>query len=214
MKEIPPDSTVFIDAEALVREPLGEGDYDEASDTVPTVVVDENSPMDSTGRRCSIRRPQGRYGSRPVPGIRAGLQPSLLETAYRGRSLHSLGYGTNWNNGQLRDYTQAYRDLMDNDPSTKSYMNFFPSTTKEEDLDKTWLTNTMRTRRDFYRRNRDLCIICIVGMYLLCMVDAYVDASLAHFDISPDLSIDWSPSMMINPSDRKVSLGLNWAFNF
>ena len=43
-----------------------------------------------------------------------------------------LGYATNWNNGQLKDYTQAYRDLMDNDPATNSYMNFFPSTTKEE----------------------------------------------------------------------------------
>lgn len=93
-------------------------------------------------------------------------------------------------------------------------MNFFPSTTKEEDLDKEWLTNTMRTRRDFYRRNRDLCIICLVGMYMLCMVDAYVDASLAHFDISPDLSIDWSPSMIVNPTDRKVSVGLNWALTF
>ena len=125
-----------------------------------------------------------------------------------------LGYATNWNNGQLKDYTQAYRDLMDNDPATNSYMNFFPSTTKEEDLDKNWLTNTMRTRRDFYRRNRDLCIIACVGLYLICMIDAYVDASLAHFDISPDLSLEWEPAVIVNPADRQVSVGVNWAFNF
>ncbi len=215
VKEIPPDSTVFIDAEALVREPLGEGDYDEASDTVPTVVVDENSPYGLDGKKVFNPSPtRAVWLSALLPGLGQVYNRRYWKLPIVVGAFMGLGYGTNLNNGQLRDYTQAYRDLMDNDPSTKSYMNFFPSTTKEEDLDKTWLTNTMRTRRDFYRRNRDLCIICIVGMYLLCMVDAYVDASLAHFDISPDLSIDWSPSMMINPSDRKVSLGLNWAFNF
>lgn len=125
-----------------------------------------------------------------------------------------LGYATSWNNGQLSDYTRGYRDLMDNDPATNSYMNFFPPTTSESELDKSWLENTMRSRKDFYRRNRDLCIICIVALYLLCMVDAYVDASLAHFDISPDLSMDLQPAMFVSPIDRRPSLGLNWAFNF
>ena len=125
-----------------------------------------------------------------------------------------LGYATSWNNNQYQDYTQAYRDLLDNDPSTNSYMNFFPSTTSESDLDLSWLESTMRSRKDYYRRNRDLCIICMVGLYLLCMVDAYVDASLAHFDISPDVSLDIQPAMFLDPVDRKPALGLNWAFNF
>ena len=80
-----------------------------------------------------------------------------------------LGYATSWNNGMLSDYTRAYRDIMDTDPSTKSYMDFFPPTTKEEDLDKTWLTNVLQSRKNFYRRNRDLCIICMVGVYLVAM---------------------------------------------
>lgn len=125
-----------------------------------------------------------------------------------------LGYATSWNNTQLSDYTRAYRDLMDNDPSTKSYMDFFPPTTSEGDLDKSWLQNTLRSRKDFYRRNRDLCIICMAALYLLCMLDAYVDASLAHFDISPDLSMDLQPAMFLSPTDRKPALGLNWAFTF
>lgn len=37
-----------------------------------------------------------------------------------------LIYGTSWNNTMLTDYTRAYSDLLDNDPSTKSYMDFFP----------------------------------------------------------------------------------------
>ena len=124
-----------------------------------------------------------------------------------------LAYGTSWNNGMLRDYTKAYSDIMDNDPNTKSYMDFFPSTIKEEDLDKTWLTNILKSRKDYYRRNRDLCIISMVGVYLLAMVDAYVVASLAHFDISSDLSVQVAPAL-IPDSRNKPGFGLQWAFTF
>lgn len=124
-----------------------------------------------------------------------------------------LAYGTSWNNGMLRDYTRAYADIMDNDPNTKSYMDFFPSTIKEEDLDRQWLTNILKSRKDYYRRNRDLCIISMVGVYLLAMVDAYVDASLAHFDISPDISMQVVPAF-IQDSRSGPGVGLHWAFTF
>ncbi len=210
---VDPDSAAYLDAEVLVRENPGE--YTEDTDTVPTVVVDENSPYGLDGKKIFNPEPtRAVWLSALFPGLGQVYNRRYWKLPIVVGAFMGLGYGTSWNNGQLQDYSQAYRDLMDNDPSTNSYMNFFPSTTKEEDLDKNWLVNTMRTRRDYYRRNRDLCIICIVGMYVLCMVDAYVDASLAHFDISPDLSIDWSPAMMVDPSDKKVSIGLNWAFTF
>lgn len=125
-----------------------------------------------------------------------------------------LGYATSWNNGMLSDYTKAYADIMDNDPTTRSYMDFFPSTVKEEDLDKTWLTNVLRSRKNYFRRNRDLCIIGMVAVYLVAIVDAYVDASLAHFDISPDLSMEVYPSLIQDGRSRLPSMGLQWAITF
>lgn len=126
-----------------------------------------------------------------------------------------LAYATDWNNRMLDDYTQAYRDLMDNDPSTKSYMDFYPPNTKEESLNRTWLEKTFKSKKDFYRRNRDLCIICMIGVYLIAMVDAYVDASLAHFDISPDLSMEVHPTVIKDSRMAdKPGIGLQWALNF
>lgn len=125
-----------------------------------------------------------------------------------------LGYATTWNNGMLKDYTQAYRDIMDSDPSTNSYMDFFPNNTQESSLDKTWLTNVLKSRKDYYRRNRDLCVICMVGVYLIAMVDAYVDASLSHFDVTPDLSVDVAPAIFQDSHNRLPSLGVQWAINF
>lgn len=125
-----------------------------------------------------------------------------------------LGYATSWNNSMLRDYTQAYRDIADSDPTTNSYMDFFPPTVNESDLDREWLTSMLKSRKNFFRRNRDLCIIGMVGVYLLAMVDAYVDASLSHFDITNDLSIDVVPALIQDGRNRLPSVGLQWALNF
>lgn len=208
-----PDSAVYLDAEMLVREPLSlDG---EAADTLQTVVTADDYPYGLDGKKEFNPNPnRAVWLSALFPGLGQIYNRRYWKLPIIVGGFMGLGYATSWNNSQLSDYTQGYRDLMDDDPNTKSYMNFFPPTTNESDLDKNWLANTMKSRRDFYRRNRDLCIICCVGLYLLCMVDAYVDASLAHFDITPDLSIDWSPALIVNPGDRKVSAGLNWAFNF
>lgn len=125
-----------------------------------------------------------------------------------------LIYGMSWNNQMLDDYTQAYRDLMDNDPSTKSYMDFYPPGTDESKLNKSWLEKTFKSRKDFYRRNRDLCVIGMIGVYMVAMVDAYVDASLTHFDISPDISFDIKPSLIPDTRNSLPGIGLAWAVTF
>jgi len=127
-----------------------------------------------------------------------------------------LSYGTSWNNRMYKDYSKAYRDVMDDDPDTRSYMDFFPPTVQESDLDVAWLQKIMKSKRDYYRRYREICVIAMVGVYLVNIVDAYVDASLAHFDISPDLSLDVSPTAIDNnyTGGRMPSLGLQCAINF
>lgn len=204
---LPADSAAYLDADLLLREP---------ADTAKTVVEDENSPYLLKGKRRFDPSPtRAVWLSALFPGLGQVYNRRYWKLPIVVGGFMGLAYGTSWNNGQLRDYTQAYRDLTDNDPNTKSYMNFFPPTTSEDQLDKTWLTNTMRSRRDYYRRNRDLCIICLVGLYLLCMVDAYVDASLAHFDVSEDVSMDVAPAVLPTPGGpTRPAFGMQWAFTF
>lgn len=125
-----------------------------------------------------------------------------------------LAYATSWNNTMLRDYTTAYNDLMDNDPDTKSYMNFFAPGVTESQLDQSWLQQTFQSRKNYFRRNRDLCIVGMIAVYLVAIVDAYVDASLAHFDISPDLSIHWSPTLLKETRHPLPGIGVQWALCF
>lgn len=128
-----------------------------------------------------------------------------------------LAYATSWNNQMLQDYAQAYRDITDNDPDTHSYMDFYPSTVTEDDLDMEWLERTLQSRRNYYRRYRDLCIILVVGLYVICIIDAYVDASLANFNVSPDLSMSmhFRPTLLDNsPINRWPVLGGSLVIDF
>lgn len=128
-----------------------------------------------------------------------------------------FGYATSWNNRMLQDYTKAYRDAMDNDPATKSYMDLYPPNYKEENIDMEWLKRMLKSKKDFYRRNKEMCVIGIVAMYALCAVDAYVDASLMQFDISDDLSMKVKPAVM-EPNyvvqGKLPSMGVQCAFSF
>nr|WP_271545057.1 DUF5683 domain-containing protein [Pelobium sp.] len=57
--------------------------------------------------------------------------------------------------------------------------------------------------KDFYRRNRDLTLYSSVLFYGIQMIDAYIDARLATFDVSDNLSMRIKPSIYI-PSYSSV----------
>lgn len=125
-----------------------------------------------------------------------------------------LFYATTWNSNMLADYQRAYLDIMDSDPTTNSYMDFFSSAYKEEDIDKDWLTSVLKQRKDYYRQYRDLCIICMIGLYAICMIDAYVDAQLYHFDVSPDISMQWQPAVIPTGRSALPAVGVQCAITF
>lgn len=207
---LPLPSDSIIDGELLLREPF---DATLTDDGGRTVVVADDYGLN--GKKEFNPDPnRAIWMSALCPGLGQVYNRRYWKLPIIVAGFMGLGYGTSWNNSQYQDYSQGYADLMSGDPDKKSYMNFFPPNTDESSLDKTWLQSVMKARKNYYRRNRDLCIICMVGVYLLSMIDAYVDAQLAHFDISPDLSMDMSPTMMTDPHSRKFSLGMNWAFTF
>lgn len=129
-------------------------------------------------------------------------------------------YALNWNNTMYRDYSQAYIDIMDTNPDTKSYVNFLPPTYDAE-ANAERLKTLFKRKKDFYRRYRDLSIFCLIGVYALSIIDAYVDAELSSFDISPDLSMKIRPSIINDnstaqrlPMLRNQSYGVQCSLTF
>lgn len=124
-------------------------------------------------------------------------------------------YAITWNNRYYQDYSQGYKDIMDDDPITDSWTNFLRYGQDPESVDKVWLKDVLKRRKDYYRRYRDLSIIGTIALYGLGIVDAYVDAQLFDFDISQDLSMKVEP-VVIQKNNYYLadSFGVRCSINF
>lgn len=106
-------------------------------------------------------------------------------------------YALTWNTQMYKDYSQAYQDIMSDNPNQNSYLDFLSPGLTVEDVQKNleWYQQTFKNKKDFYRRQRDLSVFVFIGVYLLSVIDAYVDAELSDFDISKDLSMSFEPAV-------------------
>ncbi len=122
-------------------------------------------------------------------------------------------YAMRWNNQMYSDYSRAYIDISDDDPNTKSYENFIKlgNTLDNSNLEQ-WKAK-FKSRKDRFRRWRDLSFFCMVGVYGLSIIDAYVDASLSQFDISDDLSLHVEPGF-VGTTSTNTGIGINAALTF
>jgi hypothetical protein len=127
-------------------------------------------------------------------------------------------YALTWNNTMYKDYSQAYLDIMDDDPNTASYNKFLHLGKTIDNSNIERYKKLFKSRKDKYRRWRDMSIFVMIGIYAFSVIDAYVDAELSVFDISKDLSLKVKPTVIGNPiSDNPIyasSLGVNCQLNF
>ena len=122
-------------------------------------------------------------------------------------------YALTWNGKMYKDYSQAYLDIMDDDPNTNSYLDLLPN--RSSSYSEAQLAELIRKRKDTFRRYRDLSIFAVIGVYLISIIDAYVDAELSNFDITPDLSMRVEPVIMNDQfRSNNKSVGVQCSFRF
>ncbi len=127
-------------------------------------------------------------------------------------------YALSWNNMMYKDYSQAYLDIMDDDPTTASYNKFLHLGVQITSANEERYKEIFKGRKDKYRRWRDMSIFVMIGIYALSVIDAYVDAELSEFDISKDLSLEIHPTVMPNRGGgnpiQAQSVGFSCFLNF
>ena len=131
------------------------------------------------------------------------------------------GYAVSTMQNRYSGYKIAYLDLYNDnqagtvseDPS-KSYIAVLPDgyTLTNVGGASTWM-NTLKNRQSIYRRYRDYSILATALVYALSLVDAYVDAQLFDYDISPDLSLHLEPQINIDMLHQQ-SAELKFAIQF
>ena len=139
-------------------------------------------------------------------------------------ALMGCGYAIMTNQQAYAEYKTAYIDLyndmhseveVDISDPTKSYNAIMPDgyTMARYGGASSYLSK-LEKQENNYRRYRDLSIVVTVVVYALSLVDAYVDAQLFDFDISPDLSMQVEPSLHYDPMIHRTNGEVHLAIKF
>ena len=127
-------------------------------------------------------------------------------------------YAMSWNNTMYKDYSQAYLDIMDDDPETASYNKFLHLGRQITKDNEERYKDLFKKRKDKYRRWRDLSFFVMLGIYAFSVIDAYVDAELSQFDISKDLSLKVTPTVIGTGQSKNPlyanAVGVNCSISF
>ena len=120
-----------------------------------------------------------------------------------------VAYAISYYGGHYNDYMRGYRDYLDSDPNTNYHLELLPQGYPESSAG-TYVKNAVNS----YRRYRDIFIVVGVAVYALSVIDAYVDAQLADFDISTDLSMKVRPKLDVELHTGKPTAGCQMQIYF
>jgi hypothetical protein len=109
---------------------------------------------------------------------------SKIGAIYAGGTLLVMSYMDNNKNYKLFLDELQYRKLHNNTPDPENGLAQYTN------------TDALVVAKNIYKRNREVVLISLVGLYGLNALDAYITARLKYFNVDDDLSFKISPSLI------------------
>lgn len=134
--------------------------------------------------------------SAALPGLGQGYNKKYWKIPIVYAGFAGLGYAVYYTATEFKNYRSAYRLQVDGDKTTiGSYKGI------EDEA-------TLKTYRDYFKRNLDISAICTAVWYTLNIVDAAVDAHLFEWNMKDDLTVSWRPVLMNPTGNNSACLGV------
>lgn len=120
------------------------------------------------------------------------------------------------NQRSYKEYHTAWADLKGPDPMSKSsWKSFVPFGADPEQYLKDGSLDALLSKgTKQHKANRDLSIAVGIAVYLLTILDAYVDAELYYFDAGSDLSVQVGPVVAPPSAAFPMSAGIGCSIAF
>lgn len=130
-----------------------------------------------------------------LPGLGQAYNKKYWKIPIVYTGIAAVSYFAITNNKYYSKYKTAYKYRMDGDSTTvDNYVGLYNS-------------QNLLDLRNYYRRNLELTVIAGVVVYALNIIDASVDAHLFDFDIDDNLSLKYSPLLLVH--NNKITPGIN-----
>lgn len=223
------NDSIQLNSETVIADSVSVNLQDTLTKVSDAAVINNDTVAWVTGEKIDIPLPpesKTRFSPNPTRAVLyTAIFPGLgqiynrkywkLPIVYGG--LVGLVYAITWNGRVYGDYTDGYRAIMKEDYYSElnrdAWISLLSRSQAESARNNDYVLDSstlatyrerIRKNRDFFRRNRDLSIIGVVGLYALSMIDAYVDAELFDFNVSPDLSFRVSPYVGLDAFQQKT----------
>ena len=196
------------------------------SDSPVTVTPDKNSKATKRGTTSFKPIPRkATIASLIFPGLGQIYNRQYWKAPIVFGGIMGCAYAITWNNKTYQDYKNAYYDIIidaKNDPDgerpetwNQSWQVYIPSSVDPAtQLHSSTFHNNLKRNKDYFRRYRDLSYIVGVAIYFIILADAYVDAQMFDFDVSPDLSFRVAPEFRPGTITGARTCGINICMTF
>ena len=157
-----------------------------------------------------------------VPGLGQIYNRSYWKLPIVYGGLMGCAYAITYTSNQYLSYKEAYRSIyydiqnstLSNSPD-KPYIAILPDGyTIHRMGGASAYQKRLYEWQNSSRRYRDLSIAATAIVYALTLVDAYVDAQLFDFDISPDLTLNVNPQLYYDDWQHQRSAEVKLALTF
>ena len=148
---------------------------------------DRKFKADSTNNGEKINRHSPLYAalfSLAVPGLGQAYNKKYWKIPIVYAGFGGLGYAVYYTASNFTGYRNAYRLQVDEDPLT---WGSYKGVSDEA---------TLKSYRDYYKKNLDISAICTGVWLALVIIDATVDAHLFEWNMKDDIHLSWQPSLL------------------
>jgi hypothetical protein len=133
-------------------------------------------------------------------------------------------YGFNWNNRQYKLYRDAFVEFTmymtakaeDPDlayPKPNGWDKLFKPGGTAENINPQTFQDILQKNKNYFKRDRDLLLIVMGGIYVLQILDATVFAHFYEYEISEDLSMYVLPAIKYDPGGGGMT-GVSFTLRF
>ncbi len=163
------------------------------------------STDDSSLAAKKLRRHSPLYGalfSLALPGLGQAYNKKYWKIPIVYAGLGGLGYACYYTASNFIGYRNAYRAQVATVPDIyASYRGVSDAA-------------TLKSYRDYFKKNLDISAICTGVWYILNIVDATVDAHLFEWNMKDDIHLSWQPVMLNNPNYASTAPGVRVHVSF
>lgn len=177
------------------------------SDTLESDTLKSGTPLRKKDRKA--------FKATVMSAVLPGLGQVYNKRYWKVPIIYGLGgvivYFYNFNNQNYQMFKKTYEDTVNlKDRNINFYTRRTPQIYDKVNL---WTLSPERAKfaRDSYRRDRDFNSILMLGLYVLNILDATVDAHLKSFDVSDNLTLQLDPKFN---SGINNALGPGISLNF